>query len=52
MVLGIEPRIVESKSTVLPLHYTTTWSFLLESNQRLIVFTTKLIPQMVERTGI
>lgn len=29
-----------------------TWSFLLESNQRLIVFTTKLIPQMVERTGI
>lgn len=24
VALGIEPRIVESKSTVLPLHYTTT----------------------------
>lgn len=29
----------------------TLWR-MLESNQRLIVFTTKLIPQMVERTGI
>lgn len=33
VVLGIEPRIEESKSSVLPLHYTTTWSRLLESNQ-------------------
>nr|DAE97603.1 MAG TPA: hypothetical protein [Caudoviricetes sp.]DAJ57387.1 MAG TPA: hypothetical protein [Caudoviricetes sp.] len=37
VVLGIEPRIIESKSTVLPLHYTTTWSFLLESNQYQVI---------------
>ena len=34
VVLGIEPRIVESKSTVLPLHYTTAWCRWEDSNLR------------------